>query len=136
MTTYPNQYIENKTFIDIPVGIACFDENIHVKNCVFINCTDEGIVLFYSNNTIENCIFYNCCDGIELQQSSNNLIKNCIFIENNHCGIDALSGCKDNDIKDSIFIENSQSIYDLDESFNVEDCKFISNQEGIGWHEK
>lgn len=90
--TENNSIVTNRIFKDIRIGIAVFSSNNVIENCVFINCSDEGVVLLRhgTNNTIRNCRFVDCCDGIEIQNTFNH-IHNCKFIDNYHAGIDILS---------------------------------------------
>jgi len=125
------QTVKNKTFIDIPIGIAVWGSMAIIENCTFINCSDEGIVFFEMshNNTVRNCVFYICVDGIELQRSCNNTFWNCDFIENSHAGVDAILGSNnDNDFYNCGFYDNYMGIYSYDSYSNrIINCKFSGN---------
>lgn len=86
----PLQLVEDKVFFDIPIGIRVFSSRNVIRQCIFINCDDEGIVLFSNYNLIIDCYFYNCCDGVELQKSSFNFFINCTFENCYHAGIDGI----------------------------------------------
>ena len=124
------QIVENKFFIDIPIGIAVFTSNNLIINCTFINCADEGIVIFGNNNIIKNCVFYKCLDGVELQSSSNNKFINCQFLSCSHAGIDGILENNNNNIFSfCIFYNNLIGCYfsnSVDNKFN--NCSFIDNE--------
>jgi len=125
------QVVKNKTFIDIPIGIAVWGSMATIENCTFINCSDEGIVFFKSshNNTVRNCVFYQCVDGIEMQSSSDNSFYNCDFIENSHAAIDAIHGANnDNSFWNCSFLDNYMGIYSYDSYGNIYiNCRFKGN---------
>lgn len=126
------QIVENQVFIDIPIGIAVWGSETTIKNCTFINCSDEGIVFFEMshNNTIKNCIFYGCIDGVELQSSHNNSFYNCVFIENSHAAIDAIHGANNNNTFFNCgFYNNYMVMYCYDSYGNAfVDCVFSRNK--------
>ncbi len=88
--------IEHCTFHDTPIGIALWSSQNTISDCVFYNCSDEGIVLLgaqnnpCTDNTITSSRFTNNCDGIELQYATFNHITTCHFTSNTHAGIDAI----------------------------------------------
>jgi parallel beta-helix repeat protein len=83
--------ITNKIFRDTPIGLAIWSSNTIVINCLFINCTDEGIIICNSvNNLIMFNYFIDCVDGIELQISGYNKILFNKFWDIEHMGIDAI----------------------------------------------
>lgn len=105
--------IEHCTFHHTPIGIALWSSQNTISDCVFHNCSDEGIVLlgtpnnFCSNNTITTSLFTNNCDGIELQFATNNHITTCYFTSNTHAGIDAIeSDNNHNTITHCTFTDN------------------------------
>lgn len=125
-----NQTIQDKVFIDIPIGIVIWSSNNKIANCTFINCSDEGIILLGSNNMIENCVFYNCLDGIELQRSSNNTFVNCRFLSNSHAGIDAIHHSNNNNLFSfCVFYNNPYGCYFKESECNVfTNCTFLDNE--------
>ena len=129
--TEDGQEIKNKTFVDIPIGIAVWGSMTNIENCTFINCSDEGIVFFEMshNNIVRNCVFYQCVDGIELQRSCNNSFYNCDFIENSHAGVDAIHGSNnDNSFYNCTFHDNYMGIYSYDSYGTLLiNCKFHGN---------
>lgn len=84
--------ISHIIFKDIAIGITVWASNVTIRDCIFINCSDEGIVFFHtsSGSIVEDCSFIECNDGIELQQAHNTTITNCKFIRNYHAGIDVI----------------------------------------------
>lgn len=117
--TEDDSVISGYLFRDIAIGIAVWDaSNVTIKDCVFINCSDEGIVFFSTshNSTIENCTFIECCDGIELQQAHDTTITDCRFIRNYHAGIDIIGEASHNvSVNRCVFEDNIMDIFDLQE---------------------
>ena len=112
--TAENTTIEHCVFQHTPIGIAIWSSKNTITNCVFQDCTDEGIVLLgtpasaCTNNTIASCLFIENCDGIELQYATYTQIVLCNFTRNTHAGIDAIeSDNDDNIISECTFIDNS-----------------------------
>ncbi len=83
-------WVENKTFMDVNIGIVVWSDNNNFLRCTFINCDDEGVLLFGDDNVFLHCVFYNCCDGVELQGSCNNSFWYCTFVDCYHMGVDGL----------------------------------------------
>lgn len=119
-----------------PVGLALWSSNNTIKNCVFTDCTDEGIVIISSSfkkadhNLIQQCVFTNNCDGIELQGSCYNTINDCLFEDNTHDGIDAIcSGNDNNVISQCTIIDNAvHGIYFSSSAYNtIRDCIIADN---------
>lgn len=125
------EIVQNRTFIDIPIGIAVWASNTCIENCTFIGCDDEGIVFFFSsgNNIVKNCVFYQCCDGIELQGSCNNSFINCVFLNNSHAGVDGLRYSNNNSFFNCVFYGNVMGVY-FRESENMifTDSVFYNNK--------
>lgn len=127
-----NELIQNKIFVNIPIGVVSFFGNTTIRNCIFINCSDEGILLIGNNNIVDNCKFYKCGDGIELQSSSNNQITNNLFVDN-HCGIDAIYNSNNNNqINNNMFKDNFMGIYFKEsENNNFNNNLFLDNDKEI-----
>jgi len=92
------------------IGIAIFSDNNRIKNCLFTNCTDEGVFIGGTHNTIENCTFIGCCDGIELRFATHNQILNCTFLNNTHAAIDILPHTNHTQIHYCVFRNNPYGI--------------------------
>jgi len=108
--------ISGYIFKDIAIGICVWASDTIIRDCLFINCKDEGIVLMPTgnNNSIIDCIFIECCDGIELQQAHDSIILNCEFIRNWHAGIDIIGDPSYNTlITKCEFIDNKMDVFDL-----------------------
>ena len=111
-----NTVVSGIIFRDIAIGICVWGSNTTIRDCLFINCSDEGVVIFPTSqgSTIEDCIFIECCDGIELQQAHNTTIQRCEFIRNWHTGIDIIGEASYNvSIIDCEFEDNRMDIFDL-----------------------
>ena len=115
--TEDNMVISGKLFRDIAIGIAVWASNVTIRDCIFINCSDEGIVFFCTSHgsVVDGCIFVECCDGIELQQAHNTTICYCEFTDNWHAGIDAIGKPSYNvSVFECEFSGNMMDIYGLD----------------------
>lgn len=119
-----------------PVGIALWSSNNTINNCVFTECSDEGIVIISSsykkadNNIIKQCVFTKNCDGIELQGSCYNIITDCHFEDNTHDGIDAIRSDNNiNIISHCTVINNAvHGIYFSSSAYNtITDCIIAEN---------
>jgi len=131
--------LNNCKFLDTPIGVSIWSDSNIINNCLFINCSDEGIVLLSTilstanNNLIENCTFENNCDGIELQQSCNNTIKFCILNNNYHSGIDGISNNNNYNLILNCTITNNSvhGIYLTNSHDNlIKNCVFYNNTDG------
>lgn len=135
-TIADNITIKHCSIQKTPVGIALWSSNNTIDNCVFTECSDEGIVIISSSykkadcNVIQQCVFTNNCDGIELQGSCRNTITDCNFEDNTHDGIDAIHSDNNyNMISHCTIINNavhgiyfSRSVYN-----NITDCVIAAN---------
>ena len=128
--------IEHSTFHDTPIGIALWSSQNTISDCVFYNCSDEGIVLLgaqnnpCTDNTITSSRFTNNCDGIELQYATFNHITTCHFTSNTHAGIDAIeSDNNHNTIATCTFTDNHAfGLYLADSTQNlITHCSFTTN---------
>ena len=82
--------VEGKVFKDIPIGIAVWSDYNRIRDCVFMNCSDEGVLVLGDYNFFVNCVFWRCVDGVELQNVRGNIFINCQFLGNSHMGVDGI----------------------------------------------
>jgi nitrous oxidase accessory protein NosD len=127
--------IQDCTFTDTCIGIACWTSDTIITGCTFARCQDEGIALLGIPDTpltriqITDCHFQDNCDGIELQCTSQTQIQDCTFTYNTHAGIDAINtNNNDNHITTCQFTANQLGIYIANaDRTEIASCNFTTS---------